>query len=176
MCCPGESLLLLLFTLCLLCICWMQIFCYCMQDCELINFYAEGILAMSQHCVRGWRELEIGLIYHFLSKTNIQQKMGHYQIVFQKIAQGSLQSYNFLLKVFRLKKSPLYLFIFVKSLWIYRKKPCGGNVFSSISVRESFGLALKGVPLHCLLISFKYSQLLSSGPSENSKKVVNYVI
>lgn len=99
-----------------------------MQDCELINFYAEGILAMSQHHVRGWRELVIGLIYHFLSKTDIQQKMGHYQIVFQKSAQGSLEIYNFPLKVFGLKKSPLYLFIFVKSLGIYRKKTCDGNI------------------------------------------------
>jgi len=28
-----ELLLLLLFTLCLLCICWMQSFCYYMQNC-----------------------------------------------------------------------------------------------------------------------------------------------
>lgn len=43
----------------------MQSFCYCMQNCKLINFYVEGILAMSQSHVRGCRELVIGPIYHF---------------------------------------------------------------------------------------------------------------
>lgn len=59
---------------------------------------------MSQHHVRGCRELVIGLIYNFLSKNDIQQKPGHYQIIFQKNAQGSPQNFIFLLKAFRKRK------------------------------------------------------------------------
>lgn len=79
-----------------------------MQSCELTNFCVEGILAMSQHHVTSCRELVIGLIHNFLSKNDIQQKMGHYQIVSQKNAQGSLQNLIFLLKAFRKKINYTY--------------------------------------------------------------------